>query len=164
MFNELTAQEFCRQTPPRVIPAHLIRPDPWLLGGAAVMTIIVLWVTFEVLNGVDHRAFVLVTYALFLLLFFLIGRRSGKRFRHLLRNGVAIQGVVKERGTKSRELPKSTITFYYLEITFPDGEIEPVKQTVPEADWYRLREASTVNVLHDPSGENGYLLVDILKL
>ena len=161
---ELTAETFCRQPPPRTIPSNLTRPDPWLLGGVAVLTIIVLWVTFEVLRGADHQAFVLVTYALFVFLFFLIGRRGGRRFRYLLRSGVALQGVVKERGTKSRELSKSTITFYYVEIEFPGGELGPVKQTVPEADWYRLKESSTVNVLHDPTGENGYLLVDILKL
>ena len=162
--EELTAETFCRQAPPRTIPSNLIRPDPWLLGGVAILTIIVLWVTFEVLRGADHQAFVLVTYALFVFLFFLIGRRSGRRFRDLLRNGVAVQGVVKERGTKSRELPKSTITFYYVEIEFPGGELGPVKQTVPEADWHRLKESSSVSVLRDPSGENGYLLVDILKL
>ena len=161
---ELTVEKFCRQTPPRTIPSNLTRTDPWLVGGVAVLTIIVLWVTFEVLRGTGHQAFVLVTYALFVFLFFLIGRRSGRRFQDLLRNGVAIQGVVKERGTKSHELPKSTITFYYVEIEFPGGELGPVKQTVPEADWYRLKEASTVNVLHDPTGENGYLLIDILKL
>ena len=75
-----------------------------------------------------------------------------------------MQGVVSDRGIKSRELPRSTVTFYYIEITFPGGELEPIKQTVPEADWYRLTQSSTVNILHDPCGENGYLLVDILKL
>ena len=78
---ELTVENFCRQTPPRTIPSNLTHPDPWLVGGVVVLTIIVLWVTFEVLRGAGHQAFVLVTYALFVFLFCLIGRRSGRRYR-----------------------------------------------------------------------------------
>ena len=160
----LTAEEFCGQTPPRAIPPRLARPDPWLLGGAFVVTVVVLWVTFYVLEGEVIRTWVLVTYALLALLGSMIGRRGRARFLNLLRHGVAVHGVVSDRGTKSRELPKSTVTFYYIEITFPGGELAPIKQTVPEADWYRLTESSSVNILYDPSGQKGYLLVDILKL
>ena len=160
----MTPEEFCRQTPPRAIPPRLTRPDPWLLGGALALTIAVLWVTVQILEGVTVRVYVLVTYALLVFLCSLIGRRGRLRFRNLLQHGIAVQGVVRERGTKSQKLQKSTFIFYFVEITFPGGELEPIKQTVPEEDWYRLKESSTVSVLHDPTGRNGYLLVDILKL
>ena len=161
----MTPEEFCRQAPPRAVPSHLAHRDPWLTGGAVALTILVLWVTVEILEGVIVRGYVLVVYALLVVLCSLIGRRSRLRFRNLLQHGVAVQGVVRERSTKTRQLQKkSTVTFFFVEITFPDGELENIKQTVPEQDWYRMKESSAVNVLHDPSGKNGYLLVDSLKL
>ncbi len=72
--------------------------------------------------------------------------------------------MVSERGTMSRDLPKSKVTFYFVEVTFPGGELDSIKQTVPQSAWYQLMESTPVNVLHDPSGKNGYLLVDILDL
>ena len=160
----MTPEEFCRQTPPRAIPPRLTRPDPWLLGGSILLTVVVLWITLEVLHEISHQIFVIATYGLLIWLFFMLGRRSQLRFRSLLRYGVAIKGIVSEHGIKTRELPKSTVNFYYVEVTFPDGEMGPVKQTVPETAWYTLTESTTVNVLYDPEGKNGYLLTDILKL
>ena len=160
----MTPEEFCAQPLPRAIPAQLNRPDPWLLGGTIVLTVVVLWLTFDVLEEANQQVFVLVTYALLMWLFFMIGRRSRSRFRYLLTQGTAIQGFVSEHGKKSRELPKSTVTFFFVELTFPGAELGPVKQTVPEAAWYKLTESTPVSVLYDPAGKHGYLLVDILAL
>ena len=160
----MTPEEFCRQALPRTLPPRLVRRDPWLMGSVVIITVMVLWVAFYALEGVNLKIYVLVTYALLVWVFSLIGRRSRTRFRNLLQQGSAVQGIVSERNTISRELPKSTVTFYYIKITFPGGEHEPIKQTVPQDAWYRLKEASSVNVLYDPAGKNGYLLVDLLTL
>jgi len=160
----MTPEEFCRQEPPRVIPARLRRLDPWLFGIWTLLTVIVLWVTFNLARNELAQLSIVGTYAIVACVFYTTGRRSRLRFRHLLQYGVAITGVVNERGTMSRELPKSKVTFYFIEVAFPGGELEPIKQTVPQAAWYRLTESTRVNILHDPRGKNGYLLVDILDL
>ena len=160
----MTPEEFCRQASPRVIPERLRRPDPWLLGIWTLLTVIVLWVTFNVVRSEIAQLAIIGTYVLMACLFYMIGRRSRVRFRRLLQYGVAVKGVVSERGTMSRDLPKSKVTFYFVEVTFPGGELDSIKQTVPPSAWYQLTESTPVNVLHDPSGKNGYLLVDILDL